>query len=620
MSPLLLPDPHGHQYYTTFYVLAFLLNQALLLWEGHRRGYPLRPWLLLTTGATLAFIVGTKLIAIPAAEWPALWQHGQWPTDTARSVLGGVLGGTVAGLLLRRWLGFGWQAMDAFVLPMCSAYALQTVGCLLTGCCFGHLAPGGWGVSYAPGTLPYLAQLQRGLIEPGAAHSLPLIPTQALTGLLALGTGGLLWALRRRPWPGGSWRLLQMALLMAGRFGLEFWRDPAGEQVGATLRTIGGITLKQAQWTLLPLTLLTLGWWAWRIRSAAPAPEPRPAQRPLRTLLGVAVLLAATAGLGSGALTLPEMLVVKAGLTVVLALEVAALLRHGAARPRRLGLPLGLASAVLLFTNQAPAPVDSARVQHRLALSPGGMVGAYDEEYVPKGCAGGPPDLYDHRYRVQGADLTYSQQRSKGFSTGYGLGVWAGTERIGLRQLISVPQPYPIAPAVFYRHKQLLDFNPHFDLSWRDRQNCTLMLRTGLHLGTLSNREQPPSITLRNIKPDLLFRVGYQHFCIQTDAGYGLLGVGNYTGRFGMGYQSWDGAHHLLLGLVAARHNDVSHAGTKVRSFVGASLGLGRTGLGLKSYGATDFGRFHQLELRLRYTLPLSRSAESHAERSGRRH
>lgn len=40
---MVLPYPPGHDYYTPFYLLATLTNVLLLLWEGWRRGFPLRP-------------------------------------------------------------------------------------------------------------------------------------------------------------------------------------------------------------------------------------------------------------------------------------------------------------------------------------------------------------------------------------------------------------------------------------------------------------------------------------------------------------------------------------------------------------------------------------------------
>lgn len=609
-SALLLPSPLGHHHYTTFYVLAFLLNQALLLWIGYRRGYALRSWLLLTTGVTLAFIVGTKLIAVPGTDWSLLWQHGQWPAGTARSVLGGAVGGVLAGLLLRRWLGYGWHALDAFCLPSAAAYALQCVGCLLTGCCFGHVA--GWGVSYAPDTLPFLAQVERGLIPATAAHSLPVLPTQALSGLLMLAVAGLLWVLRARPWPGGSWRLLQAALLVAGRFGVEFWRDPAGEQVGAELTTVLGLTLKQVQWALLPLLVLFGGaWWRrTRPRAAAPAPEVVPTNYPVRNLLGVAAMLLLTALLGPAAFTLPEVLVVKAGLTVVLALELAALLRHGLARPQRLALPLSLVSVVLLFSNQAPAPTDSATARRYLTLGLGSTQGAYDEDHVESGCGGpGSRTAYYHRYRAVGGTVEYTLRNPAHRLQALGVGLWSGSERIGVQSL-PISGPFLTSGEDFHQRRALWDVNPYAEFRSRDGQNWEVGYRLGLHIGQFgyssralrresSNGFQRPVQFL----PDVMFWTGVRRVAYaQVDYGMGPLALGNYTVRLGVGSglgQTKGG--HLLAGLALAQHDPQLTMG-----FVSGQIQLGRSGLLLEPYAATDFGRHFQLNGQLRYRLPLT--------------
>lgn len=611
VSALLLPSPLGHHYYTTFYVLAFLLNQALLLWIGYRRGYPLRSWLLLTTGVTLAFIVGTKLLAVPGTDWAALWQYGQWPAGAARSVLGGAIGGVLAGLVLRRWLGYGWHALDAFCLPSALAYAVQCVGCLLTGCCFGHVAD--WGVSYAPGTLPFGVQVERGLIPATAAHSLPVLPTQAIAGLLMLAVGGLLWRLRARPWPGGSWRLLQATLLVAGRFVVEFWRDPAGEQVGAALTTVLGLPLKQVQWLLLPLlALLAWGWWRrTRPRATAPAPEIVPANYPLRNLVGVAAMLLLTALLGPAAFTLPEVLVVKAGLAVVLGAELLALLRQGAAQPRRLAAPLALASVVLLFTNQAPAPTDSAQVRRYLTVGLGAARGAYDQEFTEGGGCNGTPTrtAYYHRYGVLGGTAEYGLRNPSRTFRALGVGVWGGSERIGIRYL-DPNGPFVTGGEDEHRRRAIWDVNPYTEFRTRPGARWQTGVRLGLHVGQLSYsaralRREETSGTARSLQvlPELVFWTGVRHILYaHLDVGTGPLALGNYVTRLGLG--SGLGASeggHLLVGFAASNHTPQQSMG-----FLSAQINLGRSGLLLEPYAATNFGRHYQLSGQLRYRIPLT--------------
>ncbi|MDQ2770190.1 MAG: prolipoprotein diacylglyceryl transferase, partial [Bacteroidota bacterium] len=156
---MLLPNPHGHDYYTPFYLLATLTNVLLLLWEGWRRGLPLRPWLTLVAASSLALILGSKLITHPVSEWATVL-FSNAPTDTARSILGGSLAAGLTVLALRRWLGLSWAVLDALALPLCGALLVQCVGCLLTGCCFGQPTGSAWGLVYAAGSPAWWAQVQ----------------------------------------------------------------------------------------------------------------------------------------------------------------------------------------------------------------------------------------------------------------------------------------------------------------------------------------------------------------------------------------------------------------------------------------------------------------------------
>ena len=227
-------------YYTPFYLLATLTNVLLLLVEGWRRGFPLRPWLTLVAASSLALILGTKLIAHPFGEWDTVL-FSNIPTSSARSILGGGLAAALTILTLRRWLGLSRAVLDALALPLCGALAVQCLGCMLTGCCFGLPTTGTWGLTYAAGTPPWAAQVQAGLLPATAAHSLPVAPTQLLALLLCAAVAGVLLATRRRHWPVGSWLLLQTGLLLLGRFVQAFWRDPAGEPVaGAVHPVLGG--------------------------------------------------------------------------------------------------------------------------------------------------------------------------------------------------------------------------------------------------------------------------------------------------------------------------------------------------------------------------------------------
>ncbi|MBO0356335.1 prolipoprotein diacylglyceryl transferase [Hymenobacter sp. BT186] len=607
-ATLLLPSPEGHHYYTTCYVAAFAVQLALLLWAGYRRGYPLQTWLVLIAASTLAFIVGTKLLALPANAWPALLQHGTWPDTTARSVLGGGLGFGVVVLLLRRWLGFGWHVADAFAMPFCAGLVVQCVGCLLTGCCFGEVTDSAWGITYAAGSIPYIFQQQQGLLEMGATHSLALHPTQLYTLVLCAGTGLVLWLTRHRRWPAGSWALLQAGLLVLGRLVIEFWREPAGEPVGATFITLGGIRMMQLQWLLLPYTIFLLGVWGlfvYHARTVNSTPEVPPRNQPVRNLLVVVVLLVGTLLLPAGALTQPELVVVKVVLLVVVLLATTTVLQ-GAMATRRAGLPLAAAAVVLLFTNQVPA--DSTRAY--FSFTPGFISGAYDQD-INGGGGGGSCSSpayrvgYYHKYQAVGGDFAYTRPSVR--TTGrvsYGVGLWGGNEYISAQPL-TPGGPFLTANPKDGRRFSLLDINPYIQ---RDRIRASGFgygIRLGVHIGTLAHLGDPDASGSDGLQtlaavPEATIWLGVRRtLFVQGDYAVGPLGVGNPTGRIALGSglgSTW--SRQLLAGVALAEHDP-----TKGMAFLSASVPLGNTGLWAEPYGATNFGRHHQVAMRLQYRL-----------------
>ena len=621
---MLLPYAPDHDYYTPFYLLATLTNVLLLLWEGWRRGFPLRPWLTLVAASSLALILGTKLIAHPAGEWSSLLFTNA-PTDTARSILGGGLAAALAAAALRRWLGLPWAVLDALALPLCAALLVQCVGCVLTGCCFGLPTTGAWGLTYAAGTLPWWAQVQAGLLPPTAAHSLPVAPTQVLALLLCAAVGGALLATRNRRWPVGSWLLLQTGLLLLGRFAQAFWRDPAGEPVLGNVHAMLGGHWLEVQFALLPLGLLTLGIWAWRVRRSRPTAArsaPETAVGPGRTLAVVLLMLALTAVLDRQALTLPESLAVRALVLAVLVAEaqVALALLHQRG-PRLVGLPLSvlLAGLVLLTTAQAPAPeqqpAPSSGPTHTMVVT-GGVLGNQHEANQDilvnnSGCSGSQRLALQQQVRAVGGEIAFETTgaadelgRPSAKTSTWGGGLWVGQQRINAQPVPDLNSRDAITdrdttfrPALFDVHiyRQI-----HREDGWR-----SIDARFGLHLGQLGyfsyfgegeSRESTllmPEIMVRMGKPSVLF--GQADFC------YGAENVlGAYTSRLGLGSGlGISNGPQLLVGYAHSLHNPSPAMG-----FASALLRLpGRSGLSLEPYFATDLGRHNSFSLKLNYRI-----------------
>ena len=619
------PSPHGHFYYEASQLAAFALYVGLLLAQGYRRGYALRSWLPLVAATTLALVLGCQLVFLAPGNWLA-WLGGDAELVRAvaggpRSVVGGAAFSLVAILALRRALGFrGWAVLDAFAGPLCWALAVQSVGCVLVGCCWGEpTAAGTWGLVYGPGTPAYTAQLAQGLLPTGASHALPVVPTQLYHLLLCASTGLALHLLRRRAtgWPGGSRYLLAMALLCLGRWGIEFWRDAAGEPLWSAPLALAGHPLPGLglQWLLLLEATALLGGWAWLVRWGKPlgADVLVPAGgAPAVVGLG---LLVTTARLAPGILNLPEILVLQALLLAVLLAEAHTWLRWPGLRLA--GLPLGalLAIALVGSTAQAPAPQQAAPIQQqepptRTTTFSGGVLSNYHEAEESiwennSGCSSKQPLLLQQRVRAAGGEVAVTTTYSPTRSSTWGGGIWLGEQQVAIQTLPTsqfrfiardTTMRYFMSDIHVYREE-------HFGHDW-----LSFGVRAGLHVGSLGYFSYFDNGNARSttfLMPELMLSLGNPRLLYgQADFCYGAENtLGAYTARIGLGSGLGQSSGTKLL--VGYAHSP--HYPSPSLAFVSASLRLpGSTGLGalsLEPYFATDLAKHTIFSLKASYRL-----------------
>lgn len=123
------------------------------------------------------------------------------------------------------------------------------IGCLLNGCCFGDRCDLPWAISFPAGSTTFEILVQRGFVDPAAAGTIPLHPTQIYSSLnafiLALVTAIYFWHRRRA----GDVFALGLILYPITRFMLEFLRADEMGQLGT------GLTISQ----LYSLALLSVG-------------------------------------------------------------------------------------------------------------------------------------------------------------------------------------------------------------------------------------------------------------------------------------------------------------------------------------------------------------------------
>src|SRR5579864_729146 len=167
---------------------------------------------------------------------------------------GSVLGGTAAFFLYRALRPFPLELVIDVIAPaLALGIALGRIGCFLNGCCYGDICqmlP--WAVAFPQKSAPWRQQVQTHLIDPSAAQSLPVHPTQlysSLDGFILLGLLSAFYPLRRRD---GEVMALLMVTYPITRFLIEYLRNDEAP-------FLGGMTISQD----LSIVLLACGVLYW---------------------------------------------------------------------------------------------------------------------------------------------------------------------------------------------------------------------------------------------------------------------------------------------------------------------------------------------------------------------
>ena len=109
------------------------------------------------------------------------------------------------------------------------------LGCLLNGCCFGDACSLPWAITFPQGSVPFGVLADRGFVDPGAAATMPLHPTQiysSLNGFVLAAVMLLYYPVRRHD---GDLLALGCILYPMTRFIIEFLRNDEMGQLGTRL-------------------------------------------------------------------------------------------------------------------------------------------------------------------------------------------------------------------------------------------------------------------------------------------------------------------------------------------------------------------------------------------------
>lgn len=249
--------------YGVMLALAFLVGTWLGLREAKRLALDEDKLVNVILVVLIASVLGARALYVMEhvqefrREWGsviAVWQGGL-------TLYGGIVGGTVAGLMAARWFGLPmWTVADALAPALALGTAFGRVGCFLNGCCYGRPTTLPWGVTFPPDSFPTL--------EFG---STPVHPSQLYFAAAGLGLFLLTWGLRRKLSPPGTLFWTFLALFALIRIPLDWTRayEPTARVFAA-----GPLTLTESQVTSLLIALFSALMIARLRRESKPAVAP----------------------------------------------------------------------------------------------------------------------------------------------------------------------------------------------------------------------------------------------------------------------------------------------------------------------------------------------------------
>lgn len=276
--------------YGILIVVGLVAGLALMLRRARQLGLPTDFFYDLTFVVMVSGFIGARILFILINLkyiWGEEFGAGLMGLIFAREgfvFMGGFVGAIAASIwFIRRRNMPLWDTADIVAPSLAVGHAFGRIGCFLAGCCYGGVCePGSFWSRFAvsfPRVLndkgePVLSfawsdQVRRGLIEPSAVQSLPLIPTQLLESAVNFTICGLLLLLWRRRRFSGHIFLMYLFFYGTARFGLEYLR-------GDLVRGVyfgGRISTSQ----IFSLAAIAAGVIAWKFLGRdRPGPTPRP--------------------------------------------------------------------------------------------------------------------------------------------------------------------------------------------------------------------------------------------------------------------------------------------------------------------------------------------------------
>ena len=147
-----LPRIYGIPTYSIFMVLAIASGVAYYWWDARHYERKNQGAFEIVAAALIFGVIGSKLPIL--IETPTLEKFLY-----AKSIVGGLIGGTVGVILVKRWLNIKVRLGNIIAPSVALAMAIGRIGCFFNGCCYGVETHLHWGVDFGDGLLRYPTQL-----------------------------------------------------------------------------------------------------------------------------------------------------------------------------------------------------------------------------------------------------------------------------------------------------------------------------------------------------------------------------------------------------------------------------------------------------------------------------
>ena len=224
------------------YALGYTVGAIAFFWMARRRGLATQGVYLIVMAALVGGLAAANLSQRILLDSPG------------KTVLGGIAGGYLVVILVKKWIGLTRPLGDLFAVAICAGEAVGRWGCYYGGCCYGK-----------PCGLPWAIW----------QHHAFRHPTQLYHSLAAAVILVILLRLDRLSLPENTLFFVQGLLYCCARFVIEFYRDVATAAWGLTV----------AQWACIA-GILFFGWKLTQSRRMAVVPAASVNLRIMPTVAG----------------------------------------------------------------------------------------------------------------------------------------------------------------------------------------------------------------------------------------------------------------------------------------------------------------------------------------------